>query len=81
MSKSRIPKDVRNAVWSRAKCKCEACGGNIVCTIHHIIPHCFGGKATLDNLILVCRDCYNLAHNPISGIAEIRNHKYYKNPH
>ena len=49
-------------------CYCEACGrGGRVdkggFDIHHIIYKSQGGKDEIDNLILLCRRCHDMAHN------------------
>ena len=44
---------------------CEKCGVKAV-DIHHIIPKGMGGSKTKDvieNLISLCRDCHNKAHD------------------
>ena len=41
---------------------CERCNKKAT-DIHHIIYKSQGGKDTIENLIALCRDCHNLAHN------------------
>jgi len=41
---------------------CERCNSKAA-DIHHIVYKSQGGKETIYNLIALCRDCHNLAHN------------------
>lgn len=40
---------------------CEVCG-KTAADIHHALPKGRGGKDDADNLIALCRECHNLAH-------------------
>lgn len=44
------------------KILCEMCH-NLAVDIHHIIYKSRGGKDEIENLIALCRDCHNLAHD------------------
>jgi len=51
------------------KIYCEVCNSNQSIDLHHIIPRSkFGSKTkdiqdNIENLIALCRDCHNKAHN------------------
>ena len=61
-----IPTAFRRATWRRAKSRCEFVGPHGRCTsrhklqVDHIIPLAHGGKTTLENLRILCRN-HNLA--------------------
>ena len=51
---------------------CVGCGGGVypassrtdnILQPHHILPSEFGGKATTDNAMIVCRDCHVRIHS------------------
>lgn len=61
---------------------CEICGksgridkGNF--DIHHIKPRSQGGKDNIENLILLCRKCHDLAHSD-PAMKEMIKQKYLK---
>jgi 5-methylcytosine-specific restriction endonuclease McrA len=61
----------RIEVLSRHNSSCFVCGtresfSNHL-TVHHIVPHCFGGKDELDNLIPLCRLCYRTVHKSLEA--------------
>jgi hypothetical protein len=57
-SKSRsISKRLRSEVKKRAGNKCERCGSRHQLEIDHRIPYAKGGKSSLENLRLLCRNC------------------------
>jgi 5-methylcytosine-specific restriction endonuclease McrA len=41
---------------------CEYCSSPAI-DIHHLIFKSQGGKDVIENLIALCRDCHNKAHN------------------
>ena len=43
--------------------KCEICASNGELHIHHIVPRSLGGDDSSKNLISLCVDCHNKAHN------------------
>ena len=47
--------------------RCERCGvdfdDNFKGEFHHILPVIFGGKHTLDNCSLLCKNCHRIAPN------------------
>ncbi len=52
-----IAEGIRNAVWQRAKGRCENCKSEMALEIDHIIPYAKGGTNDLWNLRLLCRNC------------------------
>lgn len=42
------------------KGKCYSCGSKTNLEVHHIKPFSEGGKANLDNLLLICIDCHKI---------------------
>lgn len=64
-----IPKDPkrsftdaeRRAVYFRDGTKCADCGGTVSwddAEIHHVVEHAKGGRSTLDNAVLMHRECH-----------------------
>ena len=43
---------------------CEVCGARAV-DVHHILFRSHGGTDEVENIILLCRNCHNKAHNNI----------------
>ena len=59
----------RVSVLSRHDFSCFVCGRretiNNHLTVHHIVPHCFGGKDEIENLIPLCRMCHKVVHRSL----------------
>ncbi len=54
---------------------CENCSNRAV-DIHHIIFRSHGGTDTIDNLMALCRECHDKAHNSYVFNAELyRKHR------
>lgn len=57
-SKTRyVPVQVRAAVWERDHGKCKNCGSKRALELDHIRAFALGGKTSVDNLRLLCRNC------------------------
>jgi 5-methylcytosine-specific restriction endonuclease McrA len=57
-SKTRyVPAQVRAAVWERDQGKCKNCGSKRALEFDHIKAFALGGKTSVDNLRLLCRNC------------------------
>lgn len=52
-----IAEGLKNAIWQRAKGKCENCGSDFCLEIDHVIPFARGGTNDLWNLRLLCHNC------------------------
>lgn len=69
-----IPVALRRATWRRAKSSCEFVGPAGRCSskhklqVDHHIPLALGGKTTVDNLRLLCRN-HNLAEARAKGLG------------
>ena len=61
----RISQEVKDAVWRRAKGKCENCGSQINLEFDHIIPFSKGGSNTYRNVQLLCEKCNREKSNKI----------------
>ena len=63
--KPEFPSDVKRKVIERSGNRCERCkvdfDDNFKGEFHHIIPVIFGGKYTLDNCSLLCKQCHHIA--------------------
>ena len=61
MSKTKIPAKIRADVLARDDYKCLWCNrgraDNIDLHVDHIVPECFGGSTTIDNLGTLCSTC------------------------
>jgi len=53
---------------------CEHCSNRAV-DIHHIKFRSQGGKDIIDNLIALCRECHNKAHNSVLFNKDLKNKK------
>ena len=50
---------------------CEVCKKQAV-EIHHIIKKSQGGKDNIENLIAVCRECHNRAHDETLKVKDLK---------
>lgn len=65
---------VRISVNRRDRHKCQMCGARNDLEIHHIKPRADGGLDDLDNLILLCRSCHDIAElEQLPSAYKIRN--------
>jgi len=78
MSKKRLTRKQKQAVFERARgcceyCLCQACFNPDPLSSEHVIPRHRGGATTLDNLALCCQACNNHKHtktdatDPLTG--------------
>jgi hypothetical protein len=56
-NRSRIPENVRIAVWRRDSGRCARCGSREKLEYDHIIPLAEGGASTVRNIELLCERC------------------------
>jgi HNH endonuclease len=56
-NRSRIPENVRIAVWRRDSGQCARCGSREKLEYDHIIPLAEGGASTVRNVELLCERC------------------------
>jgi hypothetical protein len=64
-------KKLHDIIFSRDGFKCKRCGRKEDLVPHHILPRCYDGKSSLDNLVTLCRGC----NSSIDAII----HSYYRN--
>lgn len=57
LDKRYIAVGVKASVWKRDQGKCRICGSQSRLEIDHIQPFASGGKSSLENLRLLCRNC------------------------
>ena len=60
-----FPDIMREIIYYRAKKKCFSCKGDVAWSeaeIHHKLEHSKGGETTLDNGVLMHRDCHRELH-------------------
>lgn len=62
MSRSAIPRTLRNAVFERDRGRCQYCGlsqfgHGATFHINHVTPKSKGGATTIENLVLQCPHC------------------------
>lgn len=74
--RSRIPDNIREKIIRTQNGRCALCSLTHPTDIHHITPLSLGGKDTVDNLVLLCRNHHDLAD---SGIIPPEILQYYKN--
>ena len=63
---------IKDAVHVRDRDKCANCGvadDKAVLDVHHIVPRGKGGSNRMSNLILLCRQCHDAAHD--NGMAPV----------
>jgi hypothetical protein len=63
--RTRIPEEVRIAVWRRDQGKCARCGNRENLEYDHIVPVSKGGGNTERNIELLCQDCNRAKGNRI----------------
>ncbi len=63
--RSRIPEEVRIAVWRRDQGRCARCGSRENLEYDHIVPVSKGGGNTERNIELLCQDCNRTKSNKI----------------
>lgn len=65
--KKTFPKTIKKQVLKRSKNRCERCNidfdDDFTGEFHHIKPVVYGGKSTLENCTLLCRNCHQAAPN------------------
>ena len=63
--RTRIPEEVRIAVWRRDQGRCARCGNRENLEYDHIVPVSKGGGNTERNIELLCQDCNRAKGNRI----------------
>ena len=63
--RTRIPEEVRIAVWRRDQGRCARCGSRENLEYDHIVPVSKGGSNTARNIELLCQDCNRAKGNRI----------------
>ena len=58
---TRAAKQVRWAVYRRDGNRCRACSRTWALTLHHLKPRRDGGEDTEENMVVLCRECHDLA--------------------
>ena len=62
-----FPSYIKKKIIERSGNRCERCmiefNNNIKGVFHHIIPAVFGGKNSINNCSLLCRNCRRIAPN------------------
>lgn len=83
MMKKKKPKfsaAVRREVIKRSRNRCERCGidfdDDFKGEFHHIKPEVLGGKSTLENCSLLCKNCHHAAPN-IKNEEDLLIYKHY----
>tara|TARA_B100001971_G_scaffold84647_1_gene77979 strand:+ start:87635 stop:88471 length:837 start_codon:yes stop_codon:yes gene_type:complete len=69
-----ISKNLRREVYDRAGNKCERCCGVYSLEIEHIKPVGVGGKAELENLMLLCKACNIRSAIKFYGLEKMKNY-------
>ncbi|HVK60238.1 MAG TPA: HNH endonuclease signature motif containing protein [Bdellovibrionales bacterium] len=73
-----IPATVRHHVWMRDAGKCTNCGSNHAVQYEHIVPFALGGKSTIENVKLLCRNCNQRTAIESFGVSKMQ--KYLSEP-
>ncbi len=63
--RTRIPEDVRVAVWVRDEGRCVRCGAEEELQFDHVIPVAKGGGNSMENVQVLCGDCNRLKSDQI----------------
>jgi hypothetical protein len=76
MTRTYIPRAIRERVWAQAKGRCGYCLSREIVTglpleIEHIIPQARGGTTNEDNLWLACGQCNNRKGKRLFGIDPV----------
>jgi hypothetical protein len=68
---ARVPKTLKRKILRRQGGRCAACGrseGNgVLLDPHHIVPVHAGGETTIENLVVLCRECHEREHVTMDG--------------
>jgi 5-methylcytosine-specific restriction endonuclease McrA len=70
----RLKRNLRTNAWRRVQLnrknlfkrddgKCVYCGSEDNLTIDHVVPKCYGGKTTWENVVTACHKCNNKKDN------------------
>jgi hypothetical protein len=65
MDYASLPNKTREAVKVRDRSRCLNCGADgedVKLDVHHIVPRGQGGSDRMSNLVLLCRQCHEAAH-------------------
>ena len=53
----------RKNLFKRDDHRCVYCGSDENLTVDHVVPRCYGGKTTWDNVVTACHKCNNKKDN------------------
>lgn len=80
---------IKGQALKNANYRCERCWSEIDPECHHILPLELGGQSNLDNCVVLCHNCHNIApQDPFllnnlflkfASTKELINHYYSKN--
>lgn len=64
MARTKVPDQTWVEMYVRQKGKCGDCGDeDVAFDAHHMMRVADGGSNDSDNLVLLCKDCHEAAHN------------------
>lgn len=61
MRQNDFPKLIKNLALKKADYRCERCWSKRDLEFHHTLPIKLGGKSIVDNCIVLCHNCHNIA--------------------
>ena len=71
MIDDEFPPSIKKLALTRANNRCERCWTEKDLEFHHIIPVRLGGKTNLDNCLVFCHNCHNIAPSDIFLLKNI----------
>ena len=60
--------NVQRSGRERDNYTCQICGSRNHSEGHHIFDYSFGGAASLDNIVTLCRECHTKVHQGKIGL-------------
>lgn len=64
-------KALSKKVLNRDSCLCDCCGLE-ASEVHHVIPLCFGGEDSKENMVSLCHTCHKYAPDSLEEYQEYK---------
>lgn len=63
LKRRNLPEDKMKKIRQIYDNHCAQCAKIMNLEVHHLRPVCYGGTDSIDNLILLCKDCHQKIHH------------------
>ena len=71
MRTDEFPQSIKKLALRRTNNRCERCWSEKDLEFHHIIPFIINGKTNLENCLVLCHNCHNIAPSDIFLLKNI----------